>query len=63
MIEPTESEDIEELDRFAEALISIRNEIRLIEQGVYNKTDNPLINSPHTLKNIMSEEWSHCYSK
>jgi len=53
MIEPTESEDIEEIDRYAEALIQIRKEIQLIEDGVYTKEDNPLINSPHTENDII----------
>ena len=48
MIEPTESEDIFELDRFADSLISIRDEIRKVQSGEYDKLDNPLKNAPHT---------------
>ena len=48
MIEPTESEDKAELDRFCDALLSIREEIRAIEEGKIDKTDNPLKNAPHT---------------
>jgi len=48
MIEPTESEDKAELDRFIDAMKSIRNEIRKIENGVYDKLDNPIRNAPHT---------------
>ena len=63
MVEPTESESKEELDRFCDALISIRNEIRDIEEGKLDKIDNPLKNSPHTLQVLTSNEWTHSYSR
>lgn len=62
MVEPTESESLHELDRFAAALISIYNEIKLIsEKG--NRTDNLLKNAPHTYHNITSDEWHHPYTR
>jgi glycine dehydrogenase len=63
MIEPTESESKAELDRFCDAMISIREEIRAIEQGRLDKTDNPLKHSPHTIAMTSSDEWKHGYSR
>ncbi len=63
MIEPTESENIEELDRFVEALISIRNEIRKIETGEWDKVDNPLKNAPHSQAKVCGSEWNHKYPR
>ena len=63
MIEPTESESKEELDRFCEAMIAIRGEIREIEEGRMDKDDNPLTNSPHTIDMVCADEWSHAYSR
>jgi len=63
MIEPTESESKEELDRFIEALSGIRKEIEAIENGSADKADNVLKNAPHTLNHIMAEEWNHAYSR
>jgi glycine dehydrogenase len=63
MIEPTESEDKAELDRFCDALIGIYHEIKAIENGALDKTDNPLKNAPHTQKVICAEEWNHAYSR
>ncbi|HZN39109.1 MAG TPA: glycine dehydrogenase (aminomethyl-transferring), partial [Planctomycetota bacterium] len=63
MIEPTESESKAELDRFCDALISIRQEIREIEQGVLDKQDNPLKNAPHTAEAVTAPEWKHSYSR
>jgi glycine dehydrogenase len=63
MIEPTESESKAELDRFCDALISIREEIREIEQGRLDKQDNPLKNAPHTAEAITAAEWKHSYSR
>ncbi len=63
MIEPTESEDKAELDRFCEALISIYNEIKAIEEGRSDKTDNALKNAPHTQDVICADEWNHSYSR
>ncbi|MEJ5306353.1 MAG: aminomethyl-transferring glycine dehydrogenase [Ignavibacteria bacterium] len=63
MVEPTESESKKELDRFCDAMIQIREEIREIEMGLADKEDNVLKNAPHTLKDIVSDEWKHKYSK
>ena len=63
MIEPTESEDKAELDRFCDAMISIYEEIKAIENGTIDKTDNPLKNAPHTQLVICSNEWNHSYSR
>ncbi len=63
MIEPTESESKEELDRFCDALISIREEIRAIEEGRADRQDNVLKNAPHTSAAIAASEWSHPYSR
>jgi glycine dehydrogenase len=63
MIEPTESEDKTEMDRFIDALKIIRNEIKEIEDGKADKNDNVLKNSPHTLKHIVCDEWTHSYSR
>jgi glycine dehydrogenase len=63
MIEPTESESLAELDRFCEALIAIREEIRKVESGVWPRDNNPLKHAPHTATAIASPEWSHPYSR
>jgi glycine dehydrogenase len=63
MIEPTESESKEELDRFCDAMISIRQEIREIEEGKMSREDNPLKNAPHTAAAIASDDWHHPYSR
>ncbi len=63
MIEPTESEDKAELDRFCEAMIAIREEIRAVETGVWPKDDNPLIHAPHTAQALLTDEWTHAYSR
>ena len=63
MIEPTESESITELDRFAEAMISIREEIRAIENGEMDKVDNALKNAPHTCAILAEEIWKHPYTR
>jgi glycine dehydrogenase (decarboxylating) len=63
MIEPTESEDKAELDRFCDALLGIRAEIRAIEEGKADKADNPLKNAPHTQFVITADEWNHSYSR
>ena len=63
MIEPTESEDKAELDRFCDALIAIHEEIKAIENGDLDKTDNPLKNAPHTQKVICADEWNHKYTR
>ena len=63
MIEPTESEDKAELDRFCDALLSIRQEIEAVENGTADKADNPLKNAPHTQFVITADEWNHTYSR
>jgi glycine dehydrogenase len=63
MIEPTESEDKAELDRFCDALLSIREEIKAIEEGKADKKDNPLKNAPHTQFIVTADEWKHSYSR
>ncbi len=63
MIEPTESESKHELDRFIDAMIAIREEIRAVEMGVYPKDDNPLVNAPHTTEVLLVEVWNHAYTR
>ncbi len=63
MVEPTESESKAELDRFCDAMISIRNEIREIEEGVYGKENNLLKNAPHILSDVMEDNWQFAYPK
>ncbi len=62
MIEPTESEGLAELDRFCEAMIAIREEIKQVASGKWPLEDNPLVQAPHTVNNLM-EDWNHPYSK
>lgn len=63
MIEPTESEDKIEIDRFIDAMIRIREEIREIEEGLADKEDNVLKNSPHTMKHLLQSDWNHKYPR
>lgn len=63
MVEPTESESKEELDRFVEVMIAIRNEVNEIISGVADKEDNVLHHAPHTAKEITADEWNHKYSR
>jgi glycine dehydrogenase len=63
MVEPTESEDLQELDRFIEAMIGIREEIRQIETGVWSQDDNPLKRAPHTAEAVTADEWSRSYTR
>ena len=63
MIEPTESESKEELDRFCEALLSIREEISMVQNGQFNAEDNVLKNAPHPLHEITNDDWSHSYKR
>ncbi len=63
MVEPTESETLEELDRFIDAMIAIREEIRLVETGAWPKDDNPLKNAPHTADSLMKADWPHPYGR
>jgi len=61
MVEPTESEDLAELDRFCDAMLAIRAEIDAVQAGDYDAEDNPLVGAPHTMREI-SEGWKHPYS-
>ena len=63
MIEPTESESKEELDRFCDALIAIRQEVQAVEEGRWAAEDNPLHNAPHTALMVSVDEWNHPYSR
>ncbi len=63
MVEPTESESKPELDRFIEAMISIRQEIHEVENGKFPKENNVLKNSPHTAEMLLKDEWKHSYSR
>ena len=63
MVEPTESETLFEIDRFIDAMIAIRNEIRQIESGAWPRDDNPLKNAPHTAHSLLSETWDHPYPR
>jgi glycine dehydrogenase len=63
MIEPTESESKAELDRFCDALISIREEIKEIELGIADRVDNPLKHAPHPLTRVLSDTWDHAYGR
>ncbi len=63
MVEPTESEHLEEIDRFIDAMIAIRQEIAQIENGTWSPGDNPLKNAPHTAVSLIKGEWPHPYSR
>lgn len=63
MIEPTESEAKDELDRFCEAMIAIRQEIEEVANGDLDQEDNPLLNAPHTQGMLMADHWQHSYSR
>ena len=63
MVEPTESETKEELDRFADAMIAIAGEAKRVQSGEWPADDNPLINAPHTASVISADEWTHPYSR
>jgi glycine dehydrogenase len=63
MIEPTESEDKAELDRFCDAMLAIREEIRAIEEGKIDRKDNPLKNAPHTQLEVCATEWNRPYTR
>ena len=62
MIEPTESEPLTEIDRFCDAMIAIREEIRKVEDGTWPADDNPLVNAPHNAQDLV-QEWNHPYSR
>jgi glycine dehydrogenase len=63
MIEPTESEAKAELDRFVDAMIAIRGEIRAIEEGRSDRADNVLKHAPHTAAAVCADEWRHAYGR
>ena len=63
MIEPTESESLQEIDRFIDALLTIREEIREIERGEEEPKDNVLVNAPHPEYEVVADEWNHSYSR
>nr|WP_298415270.1 aminomethyl-transferring glycine dehydrogenase [uncultured Halomonas sp.] len=63
MIEPTESESRYEIDRFCDAMIAIRKEIKRVEKGDWPADDNPLVNAPHTMADLMDDEWERPYSR
>ncbi|OGR48990.1 MAG: glycine dehydrogenase (aminomethyl-transferring) [Elusimicrobia bacterium GWA2_66_18] len=63
MVEPTESESKAEIDRFCDAMISIREEVRKVERGEWPKDDNPLKHAPHTAESVVSDQWTHPYSR
>jgi len=63
MVEPTESEDLAELDRFCDAMIAIRREIDEVAAGRWPRDDNPLVNAPHTAAMVTAEEWEHPYPR
>jgi len=63
MVEPTESETLDELDRFIDAMIAIRREIARVERGEWPQDDNPLKNAPHTAASLLKAEWPHAYPR
>mgnify|MGYP001942234668 CR=1 FL=1 len=63
MVEPTESEDLAELERFVQAMVEIRHEIDKVASGEWDREDNPLVNAPHTAEMVTAEAWEHGYSR
>jgi glycine dehydrogenase len=63
MVEPTESESQYELDRFIDAMIQIRDEIRAVDEGKLDREDNPLKHAPHTAVMVSASEWTHAYTR
>jgi glycine dehydrogenase len=63
MVEPTESEPLDEIDRFIDAMIAIREEVRRIERGEWPRDDNPLKNAPHTAAALLRTDWRHAYAR
>ncbi|HET6989247.1 MAG TPA: aminomethyl-transferring glycine dehydrogenase [Kribbella sp.] len=63
MVEPTESEDLGELDRFCDAMIAIRHEIDRVAAGEWPAGDNPLVNAPHTAESVVNDKWEHAYTR
>jgi glycine dehydrogenase len=63
MVEPTESEDLAEIDRFVDAMIAIKAEAELVREGRWPEGDNPLVNAPHTARSAIVGEWAHAYTR
>lgn len=63
MVEPTESEPLDEIDRFCDAMIAIHGELLAIEEGRLDRADNPLKNAPHTAQCVTADDWTHPYSR
>ena len=63
MVEPTESEDLGEIDRFIDAMVKIRREAEQVASGVWPAADNPLCNAPHPAASVIATEWAHPYSR
>jgi glycine dehydrogenase len=63
MVEPTESEDLAELDRFCDAMIAIKAEIDKVGAGEWPAGDNPLVNAPHTAQMVTGDDWEHAYPR
>jgi glycine dehydrogenase len=63
MVEPTESEDLGELDRFCDAMVSIRDEVRRVEAGEWSRDDSPLAHAPHPAADVATDAWDHAYSR
>jgi glycine dehydrogenase len=63
MVEPTESEDLAEIDRFCDAMIAIRAEAAKVEAGEWPADDNPLVHAPFTARSVMTTEWDHAYTR
>jgi len=63
MIEPTESESLQELDRFVDALLSIKEEIKAVIAGTADRNDNVLVRAPHTMEDVIDSDWQRSYSR
>ena len=63
MVEPTESEDLAELDRFCDAMVAIKHEIERVAAGEWPADDNPLVNAPHTASSVINDKWEHAYTR
>ena len=63
MVEPTESEDLAELDRFCDSMIAIRDEIRAVEAGEWATDESPLRHAPHPAADVVATEWTHPYTR
>jgi glycine dehydrogenase len=63
MVEPTESENLAELDRFCAVMIAIRGEIEQVAAGIWDPQDNPLRNAPHTASMLIGGDWKHAYDR